>query len=266
MPQSIGANTLSAQLGRMSRVITAMMLREVKTRFGRHRFGFVWVLAEPIVFLAGFLAIRLALETHAPFGQNVALFVLTGVLVFRAFTSIASRSMSALTANRALLAYPPVKPLDMILSRILLETMVMFVIWMIFFTMLAATSQQKVIVHGEVFAQAAAALVLLSASVGVLNAALAALTPAWERIWPFVRWPLMFFSGIFYVPILSPPWLKSILVWNPVLHCVEWLRTATYLTYDPLLDKSYVILFSLIALVFGLLIERGYRHVILSNF
>ena len=84
------------------------------------------------------------------------MFVLTGVLVFRAFSSIASRSMSALTANRALLAYPPVKPLDMILSRILLETMVMFVIWMIFFTMLAATSQQKVIVHGEVFAQASA--------------------------------------------------------------------------------------------------------------
>jgi hypothetical protein len=160
------------------------------------------------------------------------------MLVFRAFTSIVSRSLSAITANRALLAYPPVKPVDIILARILLEIMVFFIVWVIFFTLLAATSQQKVIVHADRFAEAVAALILLSTSVGMFNAVMAALSPAWERVWPFVRLPLLFFSGIFYVPILTPPWMQSVLYWNPLLHCVEWLRTATYLTYDPLLDKS----------------------------
>ena len=266
MQQSVNANTFATQMGRMSRVITAMMLREVKTRFGRHRFGFVLVIVEPILFLFGFLASAWpSRHTHLSARTWPCSFSLA-CWCFAPSTSIVSRSLSALTANRALLAYPPVKPVDMILSRILLEIMVFFIIWVIFFTMLAATSQQKVIVHGEVFAQAVAALVLLSTSVGMFNAAMAALTPAWERVWPFVRLPLLFFSGIFYVPILSPPWLKSILVLEsgPALRGVA--RTATYLTYDPLLDKSYVILFSLIALVFGLLIERGYRHVILSNF
>jgi capsular polysaccharide transport system permease protein len=207
MQQSVNANTFATQMGRMSRVITAMMLREVKTRFGRQRFGFVLVIVEPILFLFGFLALRLVLETHIPFGQNLALFILTGMLVFRAFTSIVSRSLSAITANRALLAYPPVKPVDIILARILLEIMVFFIVWVIFFTLLAATSQQKVIVHADRFAEAVAALILLSTSVGMFNAVMAALSPAWERVWPFVRLPLLFFSGIFYVPILTPPWM-----------------------------------------------------------
>lgn len=265
MQLSAKKNTWATQIEGMGRVITAMILRDIKTRFGRNRFGLVWVFLEPVAFLAGFLAVRLAIETRIPFGQNMALFLLTGVLVFRSFSSIATRSLGALTSNRALLAYPPVKPVDIILARIGLETLIMFVIWLIFFILLVAFSQQKIIVHLDLFAQAAGALVLLSTGVGVLNAVLAALSASWERIWPFVRLPLLFLSGIFYVPILMPPWMQWIISWNPVLHCVEWLRTATYLTYDPLLDKSYVILFGLITLALGLLIERGYRHVILSN-
>jgi capsular polysaccharide transport system permease protein len=265
MQDLVRTNTWATQIGGMSRVITAMILRDIKTRFGRNRFGLVWVLLEPILFLAGFLMLRFFLETRVPFGQNMALFLLTGILVFRTFSSIATRAQASLTANRALLAYPPVKPFDIIAARICLETMVMFVVWVIFFGLLAAWSEQKVIVHFDRFFEATSALVLLSASMGVFNAVMAALSATWERIWPLIRLPLLFLSGIFYVPILMPPWVQAIIWWNPVLHCVEWLRTATYVTYDPLLDKSYVLIFSSVVLALGLLIERGYRHVILSN-
>ncbi len=128
MHQFVEPNTFGAQIGRMSRVITAMILREVKTRFGRQRFGIIWVFLEPVLYLLGFLALRVILESRIPFGQNLALFVLTGVLVVRTFTAVAGRSLSSLTANRALLAYPPVKPFDVILARILLEAIVMFMV------------------------------------------------------------------------------------------------------------------------------------------
>ena len=141
MRQSVDADDFTTRLGRMSRVVTAMMLREVKTRFGRHRFGFVWVLIEPIVFLTGFLAIRMALETHAPFGENLALFVLdrrarvSRLLLHRQPIDQRADGQSrpaGLSSGEARRHHP--------VAEFFSKTMIMFVVWMIFFTVLAATS------------------------------------------------------------------------------------------------------------------------------
>jgi capsular polysaccharide transport system permease protein len=244
------------------RVIVAIMLRELKTRFGRNKFGYLWALIEPMAYIAIFVGIRTFTRDHIPFGQDFALFIVSGVLTVRTFTAIASRGLGAITANRALLAYPPVKPLDLVVARAILESLTMGVIWMVFLVVLSATSDSKVIFHHALFAQAFAAMLYLSFSVSLLNATLAARYPSWERLWGLTRLPLLILSGVFFVPSLMPPWVQSVLFWNPVLHCVEWIRTGMYQTYAPLLDIGYLLGFSTFTLCLGLILERVNRSVI----
>ena len=64
--------------------------------------------------------------------------------------------------------------------------------------------------------------------------------------------------------MLMPPPVQAFISWNPLLHCVEWIRTGVYLTYDPMLDKPYVFVVGSLFLVTGLLLERAYRHRIMA--
>lgn len=247
------------RLSLVSRVITALVIRESKTRFGRSRMGLVWVFIEPAAFLTFFLIVRGLIRDGIPFGESRILFLMSGLLVFRYTTAIANRGVTAISANRAMLAYPPIKPFDVILARLVFETIVMLIVVAVFFVGMAATGDTKLIVNHDNFAMAMAAATLLAFGVGFFNAVLATIWPTWERIWSIFKLPLLIMSGILYLPNSLPPILKDILWWNPLLHCVEWMRTATYLTYEPVLSKPYLLSFAMIALVCGLGLERSQR-------
>jgi len=241
------------------RVIMAVMLRELKTRFGKNKLGYLWALIEPIAYVAIFISIRSFTRDHIPFGQDFALFIVSGLLTVRTFKAIAGRGLAAITANKALLAYPPVKPLDLVIARAILESLTMGVIWMVFLLFLSAASDNKVIFHHDLFAQGFAATLYLSFSVSLLNATLEARFSSWGRLWNLMSLPLLITSGVFFVPSLMPPWVQSFLFWNPVLHCVEWIRIGIYQTYAPLLDVHYLLGFSTLTLCLGLILERVNR-------
>jgi len=261
--QAFSENLFLRQISVMGRIITAIILREIKTRFGRHRFGFIWILLEPILYVGGFVLLRaFLLERNIPFGQNLALFMISGLLALRTIMSMASRGMSALTANKAMLVYPMVKPIDFILARIVLEALVGSFTWMVFFGVARAMGDDKIIYHHERVALAFGMVVLIGGSLAFLNAVLAPLSSLWERLWSLARLPLMLVSGIFYVPVLMPPTMQAIIWWNPVLQCIELLRTGLYQTYEPMLSITYLLTFSMITLALALVIDRNYRHLI----
>ena len=247
------------------RVVTALILRETKTRFGRSKAGYLWAVIEPMVYVAFFVAIRDALSSAIPFGEDIVLFMVGGLLTFRVFIAIAGGMMGAISSNKALLAYPPVKPTDVILARFILETITMLFVMAVFFFGLSLVTEKAIIPNHENFVAGIAVTVLLGAGVGTFNAVLAALWTTWVNVFGLLRLPLFIMSGIFYVPNGMPLEAQAILWWNPVLHCVEWLRTGTYLTYDPMLSMSYVLGVAVVLLVVGLTLERVYRFQLLSN-
>ena len=253
------------QLAGVGQVVTALILRETKTRFGQSKFGYVWALLEPAAFVTMFVVIRTAISTATPFGESVVLFMMTGLIIMRLFTSITSGVMAAISANKALLAYPPVKPTDVILARFVLEALTMLIVTSLFFAILSLTVDFRVVVDHAAFAAGIAATLLLAAGFGVFNAVVSTMIPTYGRVWGIIRLPLFILSGIFYVPRSLPDSAQDVLWWNPVLHCVEWVRTGTYLTYDPLLDRWYVLAMGLGFLGAGLALERIYRFRLLSS-
>jgi capsular polysaccharide transport system permease protein len=105
------------------------------------------------------------------------------------------------------------------------------------------------------------AVSLFGCGIGLINAVINAFFKSWDKIWAQLTRTLYFCSGIFYVPGMMPDWVRDILVWNPILHAVDWFRSSFFSEYEPhWLDRSYLAIVAVVSLAVGLCLERGLRR------
>ena len=165
-----------------------------------------------------------------------------------------------------MLAYPIVGMLDVVLGRAVLE--ILGAIWMVA-AVLAVLSMlgSDVIPADPVQAFIAfTATILLSIGIGLIASLLAMLFETFVTIWALILVLFYIGSGSFFVISFLPQIAISILEWNPVLHCTEWMRRAYYPGYpEQVLDKTYVLSVTIGALVLGLAVERLLRQRLLAN-
>jgi capsular polysaccharide transport system permease protein len=111
-----------------SDVLHAIILREVRVRYAGRRLGYLWALFEPLMHIGAFMMIFYAMGRTVPVSESLPVFIGTGILPWLLFTNTASRAAQAINANRALLLYPHIYPVDFMLGRALLETATWFCI------------------------------------------------------------------------------------------------------------------------------------------
>lgn len=103
------------------RVITALLMREIHTRYGRENIGHLWVIGEPLLFCVGVAVMWTAIRPAHEHGLPVTAFVITGYVPLTMWRHCVSRSVKAFEANGSLLFHRQVTPLDIIVSRCVLE-------------------------------------------------------------------------------------------------------------------------------------------------
>src|SRR5262245_48251372 len=128
------AGTFQGPLTTQLRVIGALVLRDTRTRYGRSQLGYLWAIAEPLTYVAFMAALFAGLGRHPPFGSDNALFFASGILPFTLFAALSRSVSGAIEANRALLTYPIVKPIDALLARATLECATAIVVMIIMFS------------------------------------------------------------------------------------------------------------------------------------
>ena len=116
-----GASRLREGWAVQLRVVHALIIRELITRFGRENIGFLWIMAEPLLF-AGLVGM-LWYFTKGPqeHGISVVAFVATGYIPLTLFRHGVSRSVAVFTANQSLLYHRQIKIMDFILARFIIE-------------------------------------------------------------------------------------------------------------------------------------------------
>ncbi|CAE6827256.1 hypothetical protein LMG22931_06630 [Paraburkholderia nemoris] len=243
----------ASALRMQSRVLYALVLREIAGQYERSRLGYLWAIIEPIVHLMVLgLFFSLLNHTTAPLGHNLYLFYLTGLLPFFMIIHTGSKVMHGLSANRSLLLLPPIKVLDILLARgllsLLTELLVAILILGIFNLLgISAVAQDSLLTLG--------ALLLawfFGVSLGIFMAMLGEFFESWEMIWSQITRVMYFCSGIFYVAEKMPPQIRAVLVWNPVLQCIELLRSGFYSGFaPPWLQPGYVLLAAMVLLAGG---------------
>jgi capsular polysaccharide transport system permease protein len=250
---------------RQRRVLFALMLRNIRTRFFGHGLGYLIAIAWPLSHILILVAFYSFSGRAAPYGDSVALFIATGVVPFQTFSYLARFMMLSAVRTRPLLAFPEVKVLDVLLASALLEILaascvaiVLIVLaWFIGIDVMPRDIVQAACAFG--------AAILLGLGFGILNGVIALAAPLWLTGYVLVTIILWMTSGIMFVPDALPDVLREVLAYNPVLQVIEWVRSAYYEGYgDLVLDRGYAIGVGIVTVFLGLLLERGMRGHLLA--
>jgi capsular polysaccharide transport system permease protein len=243
------------------RVIRASVLRETRTRFGRSKLGYFWALFEPMVYILSLLAIFSAMERGTPIpGVDLGLFFFVAIIPWLLFSRIAGLVSRAIKTNQALLTYPQVKAIDIMLAQVILEFGTLFIVAVLY--LLGA-------IYLEVFVEIERPLeiifvlflsALLGFGFGLLSSTARLYWSSYNNIQSVFMRVMFFTSGKFFVADTLPETLRDWLWYNPLLHVIEWARSAFFTGFESqFYDLSYPLVFALVMVFLGLASERVSR-------
>lgn len=214
------------------RVLWALVLREMITRYGRSPLGFAWALIEPAAFIA-FLSILFSQIAHTPpVGRSFPLFYATGYVAFHWFHDISSVTARSVHVNRPLLAFPVITPLDTVLARFLLQGLTGLMVGAVILGSILAVFSDPVALDLRPLASAFLMATALGLGVGLANCWLFAISKTWEIVWGIVSRPLFLISCVFFSFQSLPSFVREVLWFNPLIHLVGLMREGLYPAYD----------------------------------
>ena len=249
--------TRRTSLAIMRSVVFALMMREMKTRFGAYRLGYFWALLEPGIHVAVFaILFGVILQKSMP-GMNYTLFVVTGVIPWLMFNNMLSRGMSAVSANAGLFGYRQVKPMDSFVARMMLEGLIHFAVFLVFLLIMEWIGVPVTIANPLGVLAALLLLFIFSFGLSLIVCIVVTQYPEIQKIVPIVTRPLYFMSGIFFSINHIPPRYRDYFMWNPVLHANELGRDAFFSAYrTPAGSWEYLTLVAVLAVAFGMALYR----------
>lgn len=116
-PHATFAQSVSVQL----RILRALFMREVLTRYGRHNIGFLWLFVEPMVFTLGVTALWTATKSVHGSDLPIVAFALTGYSSVLLWRNMPGRCIGALQGSLSLLYHRNIRVLDIYTARLMLE-------------------------------------------------------------------------------------------------------------------------------------------------
>ena len=239
------------------RVIGALLLREIITRYGRDNLGFIWLFAEQMLFTLGVTGLWVAAGMAHGSSLPIVAFALTGYSSVLLWRNCAGRAAMAIPPNMGLLYHRNVRVLDLFISRIVLEItgasisfIVLSVIWTGAGWMEPPNDILQVLVGWFFLAWFGGALALV---VG----ALAAYSEVTERLWHTIAYLMFPLSGAAFMVDWLPTKFQQIILLLPMVHGVEMLRegyfgSAVHTHYD----IPYAFVFCSLLTLIGLAMVR----------
>lgn len=250
-------NSWSVQL----RVIHALMIRELITRFGRENIGFLWIMFEPLLF-AGLVGLVFQV-THGPteHGISIIAFVATGYIPITLFRHGVSRSVAVFTANQSLLYHRQIKIVDFILARFFIEILGGMMAYLFMAVVLICFGEFPVPNNMGLLIAGWFIYSLFCFSLCLVIAPLSELSEAMEKFIPVLTYIMLPFSGLFYMLSWVTPGAREFLLFSPFVNGMEMMRkgiwgdevVAYYNVWNPIIAST-------IAILIGLMLCRRVRR------
>jgi capsular polysaccharide transport system permease protein len=235
------------------RVIHALMLREVITRFGRRNLGVLWLMGEPMMFTAAVAALWWASGMSHGSSLPIVAFAVTGYSSVLMWRNTVGRCTGAVQQNLNLLFHRHVKVLDIFASRIVLECMGAVASFTILTLLLLMAEMMQ---PPQDLLKVMAGLALLawfSAGLALLVGAMATLSEIVDRIWHPLAYVMLPVSGSVFMVDWLPPAGREIVLLLPMVHCLELLREGYFgHVVRTWYDIPYVIGFCMVLSLLGL--------------
>ena len=241
------------------RVIGALLMREIITRYGRNNIGFLWLFVEPLLITLMILLLWGAARANQYSDLNIIAFILTGYPLVMMWRNVSNRAIGAIGANASLLYHRNVRVLDTIFARMLLE-------------IAGATIAQIAIVGvliligwiptpADVFYMLMAWLLMaiFAIGLGLVICSIAFKVEAFGKIWGTLSFVMMPLSGVFFFVSSLPQQAQQYVLWMPMVHGTEMFRQgyfgASVITHESI---SYIVLCNLVLLLLGFIMVNDF--------
>jgi len=249
--------SLSRALIIQLRVIHALLLREIITRYGRHGLGVLWIMLEPMLFTLGVAGLWYLAKLHTVSNIPIIAFAITGYSSVLMWRNTANRCSKAIEPNLSLMYHRNVKVIDIFLSRIVLEWVgatASITVLSIFFSSIGAMNLPRNIwpvIGGWLF------LVWFSLGLGLIVGAISERSETFERMWHILTYLMFPLSGAVFMVDWLPKAAQEAILWVPMVHGVEMIRHGYFgevvRTYE---NQAYFATVNLILLLVGLALVR----------
>ena len=248
-------------------VINALVYRELKTRVSQVKFGVLGVFIEPLGVIAVFLLIFGFIRGSSP-GIDIVLFLACGVILYTMYINISIRSLNSMRANEELFFYRPVKPVDTVIARALVESGLYGSIFLIIACFTCLLREQWLIQDFGMLVVTFIALVFNAFGFGLFLMTAGHRYRALNQLVPMIMRPMWFISGIFFslssVPQQFVPWLS----WNPITQAIELSRSAFSSDYpiNPMVvSLPYLLASAAFSCAFGLWVYTNNEKILLTR-
>lgn len=238
-----------------TRVVSALLVREMEARFGNKPGGYVWAFLDPAANVALLTLIFQAIARAPPLGTSFPLFFGTGYIGFQFYQAMATYLNGAVRANKSLLNYPNVAPVDTIVARYILQLVTTVAVAVVVMSVIIATMRVPPEISWPPIIEAAFIASILGLGVGLSNNVLFIKYPLYEKVYAIISRPIYLISGVFFLPDAIPHPYKDIVLLNPLIHVTMHFRTGFYDEYRALgLDINYAYGFAFLTFFFGMVL------------
>lgn len=237
-------------------VLSALILRDMRSRFGGSYWGYLAQMMWPVVHVMVIFGLMLHRGLDSPMGDSPLLFVATGAVPFLAFKYISREMLKGYNVHRSLTWFPQVKRVDTMAARALVEIVSSFMGIGVILVFLISLGVDPVPVDFTMALTGYVAAMAMGIAIGVVNIGIVAIFPFWAMIYMLITIILYMTSGVMFMACYMPEDIYTIMRWNPMVQIVEWVR----LGYEPNLpihiDYLYVCGWIFASLTLGFLMDR----------
>ncbi len=259
MLASAGLPTTAPKRSQMEsylRVLHALILRDMRTRFGGSHWGYAIVVLWPVCHVFMLVLIYTFRHVPAPIGDSRALFFASGAVPVLAVQYISREVMKAVGQNRPLTYYPQVKLIDVVFARLLVEIVSGFLSLLTVAAILVAVGIDPRPADAFTAICGYLCAIMLGLGIGTINVSIAAFFPAWQIGYLLFTIVIYITSGVMFLPNFLPEKIYYILKFNPAVQVIEWVRLGYYPNLGVQVDYTYTVLFAISSFVIGLLLEK----------
>jgi len=239
------------------RVIGALLMREVLTRYGRHNIGFLWLFFEPMMFTLGVTTLWTLAGLHKDSPIPIVAFAVTGYSTVLLWRNMPSRCVAAIEPNLALMYHRQVKVIDIFAARLILEfagASTSFITLASTFTFLGWMDPPQDILRvlaGWIMTA------WFGFSLALLMGSLSSRSELVEKLWHPAAYLLFPLSGAAFMVDWLPPEAQEAILMLPMVHGVECVREGFFgSVIQTHYDLSYMAAFCLVLTAAGLAQER----------
>jgi capsular polysaccharide transport system permease protein len=220
----LAQNTLLDNWTIQKRVIHALLMREIITRFGRHNIGFLWLFLEPILFTLGVVSLWTFTRDLHGFKVQVAPFVVTGYSTLLMWRNCSFRGLKAIESNRSLMYHRNVRIADIFIARMLLEVCAITASFAV--VMITFLAFELILPPADTFLMLLGWFVLcwFSVTLGVILGCLSEYSDIVERLWHPTSYFMLTISGAFFMVDWLPIFLHEVATYVPMLNATEMIR------------------------------------------